>query len=197
MEKIIKQKEFEILEIELKIKKLELEILKDCDYEFFLPVDGYDNYFISNFGNVKNNKNNRILKQRTKTDGYKDIGLYKNGIRKRFYVHRLVAKAFLENPDNKRKVIDHIDNNPSNNNVKNLRWCSQKENGYNQGKHINNTTGFKGVSFHKPLNKYVARIRMNGKQTHLGLFETAEEASKAYEAKAKEIHKDFYLKINK
>ena len=71
MNYLIKQKEIEILQIELKIRKLELEILKDCDYEFFLPVDGYDNYFISNFGNVKNNNTNKIISNRVITD--KDI----------------------------------------------------------------------------------------------------------------------------
>ena len=125
--------------------------------------------------------------------GYKLIDLYKNGIRKTFKVHRLVAIAFLENPDNKQ-IIDHIDNNPSKNNVKNLRWCSSKDNSANRGRTINNTTGYKGVSFYKRYNKYVAHININGKIKHLGYFETAKEPLEAYEAKAKEIHKDFYYK---
>ena len=61
---LIKKKELEILKIELKIRKLELEILKDLDFEMFLPIDGYDNYLVSNFGNVKNSKTNKIMKQR-------------------------------------------------------------------------------------------------------------------------------------
>ena len=191
MNSLIKQKEIEILEIELKIKKLELEILKNCDFEIFLPIDGCNDYFISNFGNVKNTKTNRIMKLQNHIRGYKLVSLKKNGKWKLLTVHRLVAKAFLENPNNE-KVIDHIDNNPSNNNVKNLRWCSQKENLYNQGKQKNNTSGFKGVAFHKTIKKYQSKIRINGKNKHLGYFETAEEASKAYEKKAKEIHGDFY-----
>ena len=71
-------------------------------------------------------------------------------LEKKVTVHRLVGNAFLENPDNK-KIIDHIDNNPANNNVKNLRFCSQKENLYNQFKTKTNTSGFKGVVFDKPL----------------------------------------------
>ena len=193
MNNLIKQKELEILKIELKIKKLELEILKDLDYECFLPICGYENYFVSNFGNVKNSKTNKILKPSTHMGGYKLINLSKNGDVKNFTVHRLVGKAFLKNPDNKPKV-DHIDNNPANNNVKNLRWCSQKDNLANQGKQINNTSGFKGVSFNKKANKYGARISINEKYKHLGLFETAEEASICYDAKAKEIHKEFYYK---
>ena len=63
-----------------------------------------------------------------------------------------------------------------------------------QDKQINNTSGFKGVSFNKPVNKYQALININGKRKHLGYFETAEEASKAYDTNAKQIHKDFYYK---
>ena len=139
---LIKQKEIEILQIELKIKKLEIEINNDLDYEVFLPIDGYDNYFVSNFGNIKNSKTNKILKLNNHRQGYKLINLYKNGIRKSFKVHRLVGLAFLENPDNK-PMIDHIDENKSNNNVKNLRWCCQKENSYNKGIQINNKAGLR------------------------------------------------------
>ena len=190
---LIKQKELEILKIELKIKKLELEIFNDLYFECFLPIGDFDNYFVSNFGNIKNRKTNRILKPSNDKDGYKYVVLSKNGIKKTFKVHRLVGIAFLENPENKQ-MIDHIDNNPANNIVKNLRWCSQKENQSNRDKTKLNTTGFKGVCFNKPTNKYVAHININDKLKHLGYFETAEEASKAYEAKAKQIHKEFYYK---
>ena len=193
MNNLIKQKEIEI--IELKIKKLELDvgILKDVnnDEEEFKRIEGYDNYLVSNFGNVKNSKTNRIMKPGNHPKGYKLVDLSKNGKSKTFRVHRLVGIAFLENPDNK-PMIDHIDENKSNNNVKNLRWATPKDNKYNQGKQINNTTGFKGVNFDKK--KYRAQIRINGKLKHLGYFKTAEEASRAYEEKAKEIHGNFYYK---
>ena len=84
MEKLIKQKGIEIFEIELKIKNLELEILKDLDYEIFLPIDGYDNYFISNFRILKNSKTNRIIKPFTHRQGYKLVVLSKNGNVKTF-----------------------------------------------------------------------------------------------------------------
>ena len=193
MNNLIKQKQLEILEIELKIRKLELEILKDLEFEMFLPIFGYDNYLVSNFGNVKNSKTNKIMKPCNHRQGYKEIRLFKNEKLKKFYIHRLVGIAFLENPDNKQ-MIDHIDEDKANNNVMNLRWCSQKENGCNRGRTINNKSGFKGVAFNKPLNKYQASIKIDGKSKHLGYFETAEEASKAYEAKAEEIHGEFYYK---
>ena len=142
MNNLIKQKELEILKIELKIKKLELEIFNYLDFECFLPIDGYENYFVSNFGNIKNSKTNKILKQKTEKNGYKRIGLTKNRKQKYFYIHRLVGNAFLENPDNK-PMIDHIDENKVNNNVKNLRWATSIDYGYNQGKQKNNTTGYK------------------------------------------------------
>ena len=100
---------------------------------------------------------------------------------------------FLENPDNK-KVIDHIDNNPANNNIKNLRWATPKDNLANQGKRKTNNSGFKGVWFNKKANKYHSQIRINDKQIHLGYFENPEEASLAYETKAKEFHGEFYYK---
>ena len=94
----------------------------------------------------------------------------------------------------KNQKVDHIDENKANNNVKNLRWATSNENGYNQGKNKTNTSGFKGVSFDKNTNKYQARININGKRKHLGYYKTPEEASKSYEIKAKEIHGDFYYK---
>ena len=192
MNNLIKQKEIEI--IELKIKKLELDvgILKDVDEELFKRIDGFDNYLVSNFGNIKNSKTNKIMKQ-SNPQGYKLVNLKKDGKWKIFTVHRLVGNTFLENPDNK-PLIDHIDENKSNNNVKNLRWATSKDNQYNQGKYINNTTGFKGVAYHKTIKKYQAKIKINDKLKHLGYFKNAEEASKAYEAKAREIHGEFYYK---
>ena len=62
-----------------------------------------------------------------KPGGYKKVRLYKNKQHKDFYVHRLVAMVFLPKIDGKT-IINHIDNNPSNNNVTNLEWCTQYEN---------------------------------------------------------------------
>ena len=111
MSNLIKQKEIEIIDI-LKI--------------YFKRIDGYDNYFVSNFGNVINSKTNKMLKPRNDIQGYNVINLYQNGKYKTFKVHRLVGIAFLENPDNKPMIV-HIDDNKSNNDVKNLRWVTRKE----------------------------------------------------------------------
>ena len=174
----------DLIEIELKKIRAKFEVWK--------IIDGYDNYLVSNFGNIKNGKNNRFMNPGNNRV-YKLINLYKNGIGKTFRVHRLVAKAFLENPD-KKPDVDHIDQNPTNNNAKNLRWATSKNNQYNQGKRKDNSSGFKGVTFQKSRQKYCAKISINGKSKHLGLFESAEEAGQVYDAKAKQIHGEFYYK---
>lgn len=87
--------------------------------------------------------------------------------------------------------VDHIDNDGINNVDENLRVCTHAQNNYNKGKNKNNTSGFKGVSWHKAGNKYRADINLNGKQTHLGLFLSAEDAAHAYDNKAKELFGEF------
>ena len=71
----------------------------------------------------------RILKQTPNTfrGGYAQVKLCKDGICKNFRVHKLVALAFIDNPENKPE-IDHKDMNVTNNTVENLRWCSSYEN---------------------------------------------------------------------
>ena len=58
-------------------------------------------------------------------------------------------------------MIDHIDENKSNNNVENLRWATNQDNQFNSGISKNNTSGFKGISYNKKLKKYSARICIN------------------------------------
>lgn len=69
----------------------------------------------------------RVLAEHLRTNGYYCSMLFKNGKYKCFAVHRLVAMAFIPNPEND-PWIDHIDTNPKNNKVSNLRWCTPKEN---------------------------------------------------------------------
>lgn len=97
--------------------------------EQFNRVQGYNGkYLVSNLGRVKSLKRNIILKVDTQNKmGYERVTLSKGGNTLRYSVHRLVAEAFLPNPDNKPH-INHIDNNPSNNRVDNLEWCTHSEN---------------------------------------------------------------------
>lgn len=93
------------------------------------PVKGYEDYLISDSGKVYSLKTRKYLKQRQKENGYLEVSLNN----KKFYVHRLVAEAFIDNPK-KYDTVDHIDFNRQNNNIKNLRWLSAKENRRRQQK---------------------------------------------------------------
>jgi len=95
-------------------------------------------YKISNYGNVlslKNIKKPFLLSQKTDKDGYKEVGLWLDGVQYLKKVHHLVAIAFISNPDCK-KQINHIDFNRSNNNYKNLEWSTPKDDA--QHRKINN-----------------------------------------------------------
>lgn len=114
--------------------------------EIWKDIKGYEGlYQISNFGRVKrliyaNNFNgkstnklpdifkcNKILKKYITSNGYERIMLCKNGARKRFMVHKLVAQAFIPNPLNKTQ-INHINGIKTDNKSYNLEWCTPREN---------------------------------------------------------------------
>lgn len=90
--------------------------------------------------------------------------------------------------------VDHINRNPSDNRIANLREATASENLRNTAVPVSNTSGYKGVTFSKAANKWMARCTVNRKDNYLGLFATAELASAAYEEFAKNAHGDFYLK---
>jgi hypothetical protein len=102
----------------------------------------------------------------------------------------LVAIAFIPNT-NKKTCVDHIDNDRTNNNINNLRWVSNQENSMNRSMKSNNTSGYKGVCFHKNTNKWQARIMINGKQKHLGRFTNKEDAIEIRKRKAKEVFGEY------
>lgn len=101
--------------------------------ELWLPVKGFEGlYEVSNFGRVKSHHkyggvDNRIMKPKSDQDGYKIIKLSGNGKCKHAKVHRLVAEAFLDNP-NGYSMINHKDENKGNNFVGNLEWCDAQYN---------------------------------------------------------------------
>jgi len=90
-----------------------------------------------------------------------------------------------------KKIIDHIDHDTLNNQKSNMRICDVKRNTWNARVYSSNTSGFKGVHWHKKCQKYIARVRIDKETHYLGLFETAIEAAKAYNAKALELHGEF------
>lgn len=87
-----------------------------------------DDYMISSYGNVFRISSNNFLKVKNDSENYIQRSFKcKNGKRKMFLVHRLVAQTFIPNPNN-YPCVDHIDRDRQNNNVSNLRWCSFKQN---------------------------------------------------------------------
>lgn len=95
--------------------------------EQWKKIDKFDNYMISNYGNIKTAKKNKLLKPSKNTWGYLGVILYKNGNSKRYQIHRLVASAFIPNLENKEEV-NHKDGNKLNNHVDNLEWVTRSEN---------------------------------------------------------------------
>ena len=97
--------------------------------EIWKDIKEYEGlYQISNLGNVRSIKNKiHLLKTIDDGKGYEKVRLCKKGIIKSFRVHRLVAQAFIDNPNNYSE-INHKDNNRSNNSVNNLEWCDREYN---------------------------------------------------------------------
>lgn len=110
--------------------------------------------------------------------------------KKQYMAHRLAwFYCFSEWPEN---IIDHIDGNPANNSLDNLREATKSTNGFNSGKRSNNTSGFKGAFFDKRRNKFYSQINIQRTKKWLGYFNTAEEAHNAYVTAAKILHGEYY-----
>ena len=158
--------------------------------EIFRTIIGFENYEVSNFGNVKNKKTNRILKQNLNGVGYYIVDLYINGIRHSKKIHRLAADTFLYNLENKQ-CIDHIDGNRTNNNINNLRFATHQENMRNRNMFSNNTSGAKGVTFDKNTNKWRSQITIDGINVYLGLYENINDAKQARLNKVQQVFGEF------
>lgn len=131
--------------------------------EIWKDIEGFEGYYqVSNLGRVKSldrwvrnsEKSKRfvpsqIMADVSDKDGYRELILHKNGKKKTYKVHRIVAQTFIPNPDNLPEV-NHRDDNKSNNEVDNLEWCDRtynntyngkaKRTGLTQGKRINQYT---------------------------------------------------------
>lgn len=95
--------------------------------EIWIPIPNWEDlYEVSNKGNVRNKKTKKLRTLDMNNCGYYRITLY-NGIRERFFIHRLVATVFIDT-DDYTKQVNHIDGNKANNSIDNLEWVTQSEN---------------------------------------------------------------------
>lgn len=117
--------------------------------EIWKPIKGFEGeYEISNFGQVKSLKTNIILHQYEYRAGYLEVHLRQHSKKFHKKIHRLVAEAFLPNPNNYPEV-NHKDENKKNNRFDNLEWCTHQYNSTYNGKHIRS-----GAKKRKPVAQY-------------------------------------------
>ena len=153
--------------------------------EVWKDIVGYEGkYQVSNLGRVKSlnyrgNTNKEVIMTITKNkNGYLKIGLSKNNKRKNYLIHRLVAQAFIDNP-NKYDEVNHKDEDKSNNRVENLEWCTHKENCYYGTRIKRSSENRKG--------KYTGNKNPNSKKVRCittgEIFNTMKEAAERYNMK--------------
>lgn len=141
----------------------------DRPRDHFKHLRNYNSYLSTLAGKKAGNA-------RTK-DGYWKVGIIGNELQ----AHRIAYAMHLNiELTDLPEQIDHADGDDLNNRFANLRPATQNQNQHNKGIYSNNTSGFKGVSFHKKTQKFSAGIRINGVRKHLGLFSTPEAAHAAY-----------------
>lgn len=103
----------------------------------------------------------------------------------------VILSRFILNVTDPNLVVDHISGDQLDNRKSNLRAITQAQNAINTKKYYNNTSGYKGVSYHKRERLWCAQIYLNRKKYHLGYFYTPEEAYKAYCEASKKYHGEF------
>jgi len=107
---------------------------------------------------------------------------------KKYYNHRVV---WLLHHGCMPKQIDHINGNPLDNRIENLRECNQSQNNWNQGIKITNKSGHKGISWYVRDKRWVAKLNVCGKSHIVGNFVNKDDAIKAMEKARIELHKEF------
>ena len=109
----------------------------------WVVCEDYPSYMINTKGEIKSSLTNKILKPSKHKSGYMLVGLRKDGVSKTVKVHRLLAKAFIPNPDNKPHV-NHINGVRDDNRLENLRWCTNQENKSFELARLNNSKALTG-----------------------------------------------------
>ena len=176
--------------------------------EEWKEIPGYEGlYEVSNKGNVRNVRRNTLLRLTKTNYGYIRIDLCKNGIKTSLSVHRLVAETFIPHPDN-LPMINHKDEDKTNNRVENLEWCDAKyninfgtarirsintkiKNGYVNEENV-------GLSREEYMKKYYEenreKIREQNREYRKKNREKKREYMREYYEKNKEKYKEYYEK---
>lgn len=136
------------------------------EVETFVKIDGFENYEVSNLGRVRNIESGRVLKPRLHRDGYLVHGLYGYDKRKFLFLHRIIATAFIDNPEEK-PCVNHIDENKLNNDLSNLEWCTVRE---------NNIHGTRIKRIAEKLSQKVIQLDLN--DNILNVFESMRQAER-------------------
>lgn len=148
--------------------------------EIWKDIAGYEGlYQVSNCGQVRNRKGKVITLFLRGKNKVLYIVLYKNNIKKRISVHRLVAETFIANAENK-PLVDHIDRNALNNHASNLRWATRQENDRNRSPVGDRSSKYKGVRRRNKGKPWRVTITLNGVPKNLGSFDCEHNAAMAY-----------------
>lgn len=159
-----------------------------------------DYYAVSSLGKVFSLRNNIILKSQISNKGYEYVVIKIHGNQKAYHVHKLVALAFIPNPNN-LPIVNHIDENPLNNNVNNLEWCTYfYNNTYNgiqkkRGEKIKGRTPYNKGKTTKYKNKNILMLSKNN--VVLKVFNCTSEAARYIAEKHKKKFTTAFSKINK
>lgn len=157
-------------------------------------IPGYEgHYAITEEGQVWSYKAKKFLSPILATNGYYGINLSLNGVSRRYRIHRLVALTYIPNPNN-WPVVDHIDRNPLNNNVENLRWATISMNNNNKDKEAERARAYRVLFDDKEVRQRALRnaskatsrpVEMRDKQDHSILYKTY---SSSYQAAIQEFN---------
>jgi hypothetical protein len=178
--------------------------------ESWRHVKGFKGYYkVSNCGRVKGltrkakysnhirTLNEAIIVAPINAKGYREIKLCKDGKVKYTKVHILVAEAFIPNPLNLPQV-NHKKGIKIDNRQTELEWMTNRQNCIHYRLEQKTSSKYVGVMWNPKANKWIARIKVNGKNIHLGTFEIEEDAHKAYQKALKQVEETgTYIKSKK
>jgi hypothetical protein len=166
----------------------------NLDHSRWKDIEDYEGFYQVHPRGYVRNRRGMILKTYRINSGYKCVKLHRDGFKKAFLVHRLVAMAFVKNPDPENfDVVNHIDGKKRNNRAKNLEWCDNSHNilharetglnPYNKpgtGKKFGKTSKYHGVGFETARSKWYSGVTVDGKCMHRERFDTELEAAIHY-----------------